>query len=227
MSTVLRLTGVSKRFREGDRERVVLDGVNLEVARGEFVALLGPSGSGKSTLLHLMSGMEAPDAGEIWVGSHLLTAMTERDRTLFRGRRLGFVFQFFNLIPTLTVMENVLLPLELRGAVGEEERDRAHALLTRVHLADRGESWPDRLSGGEQQRVAVARALVHDPEIVFADEPTGNLDARTGTLVLDLLVELLRDRGMTLFAVTHSNEVAARMDRVLRLADGRVVEDLP
>ncbi|MFN2166947.1 MAG: ABC transporter ATP-binding protein, partial [Anaerolineae bacterium] len=175
---------VSKAYQEGDRQRVVLDGASAEFARGEFVSLLGRSGSGKSTLLNLISGIDRPDAGEIWVGDLELTRLSERDRTLFRRRRIGFVFQFFNLIPTLSVIENVTLPLELGGARVKAARAAAEPLLDAVGLLDRIATFPDRLSGGEQQRVAIARALVHDPLLVLADEPTGNLDEATGGTVM-------------------------------------------
>jgi putative ABC transport system ATP-binding protein len=219
---VIRLQGVTKGFEEGGVVRPVLDSVDLEVEKGSFVALLGPSGSGKSTLLNLVSGIDAPDAGEVEVAGVGLTRLSERERTLFRRDRIGFVFQFFNLVPTLTVMENLLLPLELAGRTTPAHRERAQALLDRVGLGDRGGAWPDRLSGGEQQRVAVARALAHGPELVLADEPTGNLDLATGERMLDLLEELVRDAGTTLFMVTHAAEASARADRVLRLRGGKL-----
>jgi putative ABC transport system ATP-binding protein len=219
---VLRLHSVTRSFREGDQLRAVLRDAELSVERGEFVALLGPSGSGKSTLLNLVSGIDHPDAGRIEVAGVPLHDLSEKERTLFRRDRIGFVFQFYNLIPTLTVLENLLLPLELKGVVQSGDRDRARGLLARVGLGDRAGAWPDRLSGGEQQRIAVARALVHRPELVLADEPTGNLDEETGARILDLLDELLRDSGTTLLCVTHSREVAARMDRILTLKEGRV-----
>jgi putative ABC transport system ATP-binding protein len=199
----------------------------MEVQAGEFVALLGPSGSGKSTLLNLIAGMDRPDAGEVEVGGVPLHRLDERERTLFRRHRIGFVFQFFNLIPTLTVEENLLLPLELAGRVGREDRARASRLLAEVGLGDRGKSWPDRLSGGEQQRVAVARALAHDPTLILADEPTGNLDRRSGKRVLDLLARMVRESGTTLVVVTHSEGAAGRADRVLELVDGRLVSRPP
>jgi putative ABC transport system ATP-binding protein len=202
--------------------RPVLEGVDLEVAKGAFVALLGPSGSGKSTLLNLVSGIDTPDAGEVEVAGVRLHALSERDRTLFRRDHVGFVFQFFNLVPTLTVLENLLLPLELAGRTTPAHRERARGLLDRVGLADREGAWPDRLSGGEQQRVAVARALAHGPELVLADEPTGNLDLAAGRRVLALLEELVRDAGTTLFMVTHSVEAASRADRVIELRGGRI-----
>ncbi|MDT8368497.1 MAG: ABC transporter ATP-binding protein [Longimicrobiales bacterium] len=226
-SPVVRLTGVRKSFPEGDRVRDVLLGVEIEIDRGEFVVLLGPSGSGKSTLLNLVAGIDAPDAGSIWIAGNEIARLDERERTLFRRAHLGFVFQFYNLIPTLTVEENLLLPIELQGRVGTEARERARSLLDRVGLADRAGTFPDRLSGGEQQRIALCRALVHEPDLILADEPTGNLDPETGERVLDLLDELVRADGRTLLAVTHSATLAARADRVLRLEGGRVVEAAP
>jgi putative ABC transport system ATP-binding protein len=175
-ATFLRIEGLSKRFREGGRTRVVLDRVNATFAPGESVAVLGKSGSGKSTLLNLISGIDRADGGAVWLGGHNLTTLDERRRTLFRREQIGFVFQFFNLIATLTVMENVTLPLELNGVPLKEARRAADPLLDAVGLLDRAETFPDRLSGGEQQRVAIARALVHDRLLVLADEPTGNLD---------------------------------------------------
>ncbi|MBW3535795.1 MAG: ABC transporter ATP-binding protein [Gemmatimonadetes bacterium] len=203
---------------------MVLDGADAVLGRGESVALLGPSGSGKSTLLNLVSGIDRPDRGRVVVDGTDLTALSERERTLFRRRHIGFVFQLFNLIPTLTVLENLLLPLELKGKVGSAERARAGGLLDDVGLADREDAFPDRLSGGERQRVAVARALVHEPLLVLADEPTGNLDAAAGARVADLLDDLVRRRGATLLTVTHSPELAARADRVLGLRDGKLRE---
>ena len=220
---LIRLVGVTRTFREGETERVVLRGVDAEIRRGEVVALLGRSGSGKSTLLHLIGGIDLPTAGEIEVAGVSLTRASERARTLFRRQHVGFVFQFFNLIPTLTVEENLLLPLELNGRGGEAGRRAVHALLDEVGLLDRAATFPERLSGGEQQRVAVARALVHDPDLVLADEPTGNLDLDTGRQVLRLLDRLTRQAGKTLVMVTHASEVVGLADRVLRLQDGRLV----
>ncbi len=216
------LDGVKKRFREGDAVHVVLDGASATIGRGEFVALLGPSGSGKSTILNLLGGIELPDAGTVRVAGRDIAQLDETARTLFRRRSIGFVFQFFNLIPTLTVLENLLLPLELNGLDGGAAE--ARALLERVGLADRAPSFPDRLSGGEQQRVAIARALIHRPELVLADEPTGNLDEDTGDRVIDVLEDLARGDGRTLVVVTHSEELARRADRVLRLNHGRLEE---
>jgi putative ABC transport system ATP-binding protein len=218
----LELMGLAKSYQEGGRRHVVLDGVDASVAAGERVAILGPSGSGKSTLLNLVCGIDTPDAGSVRVAGTELTTLSERDRTLFRRRNVGFVFQFFNLLPTLTVLENLLLPVELKGEVAAGDEGRARDLLTEVGLADRADAFPDRLSGGEQQRVAVARALVHRPALVLADEPTGNLDGETGGRVADLLEGLVRSDGRTLVVVTHSRELSARMDRVLRMNNGRL-----
>ena len=218
----IRLVDLSKAYQEGERRRVVLDGASAEFGRGEFVSLLGRSGSGKSTLLNLVSGIDRPDAGEIWVGDRELTRLSERERTLFRRRHVGFVFQFFNLIPTLTVMENVTLPLELGGAPVKAARAAAEPLLEAVGLLDRAGTFPDKLSGGEQQRIAIARALVHDPLLVLADEPTGNLDPATGERVAELLLALNRTRGAALVVVTHSLDLARRLGRAERLVGGRL-----
>jgi putative ABC transport system ATP-binding protein len=223
----IELRSLTKRYREGEQLHTVLDGASARIAGGERVAILGPSGSGKSTLLNLISGIDLPDAGTVHVGGVDLTAMSETERTLFRRTQVGFVFQFFNLLPTLTVMENLLLPLELTGRGSPSEIARARDLLEHVGLADRAGTFPDRLSGGEQQRVAIARALAHDPALLLADEPTGNLDADMGARVAELLDDLVRSRGSTLVVVTHSLALAARMDRVLRLDHGRLVEGRP
>jgi putative ABC transport system ATP-binding protein len=226
-SPAVKLDGLFKSYREAGREHVVLGGVDAVVRRGERVAILGPSGSGKSTILNIVSGIDLPDRGRVEIDGVDLTALSEHERTLFRRRHLGFIFQFFNLLPTLTVMENLLLPVELKGPVGAAELQRAGELLDAVGLEDRAEAFPDRLSGGEQQRVAVARALVHQPTLVLADEPTGNLDEDTGDLVADLLERLVLDRGRTLIVVTHSRELASRTDRVFRLDHGKLVSGAP
>ncbi len=218
------LDGLSKSFQEGGRLRTVLTGAHAEFAQGEFVAILGKSGSGKSTLLNLISGIDLVDGGDIWVSGQRLTALDERQRTLFRRQNIGFIFQFFNLIPTLTVWENVILPLELVGVNNNEASQRVATLLEAVGLLDRRDTFPDRLSGGEQQRVAIARALAHDPLLVLADEPTGNLDEETGRQVMALLDRLTRQNGKNLVLVTHSNEAAAYADRILTLRDGKLVD---
>jgi putative ABC transport system ATP-binding protein len=223
---LLELRGLSKVYREGQRTRSVLSNVNARIFRKEFVVLLGPSGCGKSTLLNLISGIDVPTSGRVQFEAADLTAMSDRDRTLFRRKNIGFVFQFFNLLPTLTVMENLLLPLNLNGVTGKIAGSRAADLLGAVGLADRGRSFPDRLSGGEQQRVAIARALVHDPPLVLADEPTGNLDADTGAQVMGLLDALVRQRGKSMVVVTHSADVVGLADRLYLLRDGTLREVL-
>jgi len=219
----VRLEKLSKGFREGGQIRTVLRKANAEFAQGEFVAILGKSGSGKSTLLNLISGIDRVDEGDIWVNGQRLTTLNEHQRTLFRRENIGFIFQFFNLIPTLTVWENIALPLELAGVDGGEARRRAETLLDAVGLLDRQKAFPDRLSGGEQQRVAIARALVHNPLLVLADEPTGNLDERTGRQVMTMLNRLTRQNGKNLILVTHSREAASYADRILTLQDGKLV----
>jgi putative ABC transport system ATP-binding protein len=220
----LRLVGLSKTYEEAGRKRLVLDQASLSARRGEALAVLGKSGSGKTTLLNLVSGIDRADQGEVYLGDTNLSALNERARTLFRRQRVGFIFQFFNLISTLSVWENVVLPLELNGRMGAEGETRARELLEEVGLTGREQAFPDRLSGGEQQRVAIARALVHGPDLLLADEPTGNLDEETGRHVQDLLERLTRAAGKNLILVTHSPEAAARMDRVFTLREGRLVE---
>lgn len=214
----LRVSGLRYAYLEGDGRREVLRGASLEMRGGECLALVGRSGSGKSTLLNLIAGIDRPDSGTIELNGRELTGMNERERTLVRRRRIGVVHQSFNLLPELTVAENLRLPLELNGLPSAPVR----ALLEAIGLADRAAAYPDRLSGGEQQRVAIARALVHDPPLVLADEPTGNLDAVTGRQVLDLLLRLVRARGGMLLIVTHAREVAAAADRIVALAGGRL-----
>lgn len=216
------LDGVQHGYSEGDRRHEILRGVDATIAGGETVALLGRSGSGKSTLLNVISGLARPSAGSIHVAGREIAGLDERARTLLRRRAIGFIYQFFNLIDTLTVAGNVLLPLDLDKRLGRADRERALGLLDEVGLGDRRDTYPDRLSGGEQQRVALVRALAHAPPLVLADEPTGNLDAATGAQVLGLLDRLVRRRGYTLLLVTHSDEVATRADRVLHLVDGRL-----
>ena len=215
---------VSKAYTEAGQQRWVLRDVNAQFMPGECTVLLGRSGSGKSTLLNLISAIDSPSAGTILVDGENLATMNEQQRTLFRRRKIGFIFQFFNLVPTLTVFENLLLPLELNGLADTSGRRHALDLLEHVGLADRRDTAPDRLSGGEQQRVAIARALVHNPALVLADEPTGNLDIDTGRQVLDLLDTLTRQAGKNLFMVTHSPEVVGLADRVLRIVDGKLQE---
>ena len=217
---LVELHALSRAYGEGERRRLVLDQVELEVERGEFLVFLGKSGSGKSTLLNLMSGIDRPDAGSVRVDGRELAAMSERDRTRFRRDHIGIVFQFFNLIPLLTVLENVILPAELAGAGGPQLRARGMTLLERCGLAELADDYPDLLSAGEQQRVAIARALMREPALVLADEPTGNLDTDSAARVMTLLLELTRDAGKTLVMVTHDPEPLPLADRVGRIADG-------
>jgi len=225
MLPLIEMRGLTKAYEEGGRPRTVLREAHAVIARGELAVLVGRSGSGKSTLLNLLSGIDLPDAGEVLIDGISLGRLTERERTFLRRDKIGFVFQFFNLIPTLTVEENLLLPLELKGRVPAGARRAALDLLAEVGLAGRERTWPDRLSGGEQQRVAVARALAHDPLLVLADEPTGNLDLETGLQVLEILDRLTRRAGKTMVMVTHSPEVVGIADRVFRIADGHLVEE--
>jgi putative ABC transport system ATP-binding protein len=223
-SSFLRLENLSKSFLEGSTSRHVLQDVSAEFARGDITAIIGKSGSGKSTLLNLISGIDQADHGSIYLDGVQLTGLNERDRTLFRRQNIGFVFQFFNLIPTLNVLENVVLPLELKGVSSNAARPAAESLLDAVGLLDRGKTFPDRLSGGEQQRVAIARALVHDPLLVLADEPTGNLDEDTSRQILELLDRLTRQAGKNMLMVTHSQDAAAIADRIFCLRDGKLFE---
>ncbi|GIX08065.1 MAG: ABC transporter ATP-binding protein [Candidatus Poribacteria bacterium] len=221
---VVQLQALTKVYREGPRDRVVLNGVNWTFYRGEWAVLLGRSGSGKSTLLNLIGGLDLPTSGEVMIRGRSLSRMSERERTLFRRREVGFIFQFFNLIPTLTVEENLLLPMELNGVPVREGKARVTALLERVGLRDRRDAYPDRLSGGEQQRVAAIRAFVHRPALVLADEPTGNLDAKTAAEVLELMREIHQQQGATLLVATHDPQIAAMADRVLTIEDGKLHE---
>jgi putative ABC transport system ATP-binding protein len=223
MPPLIRLEQVSKSYQEGTKTRSVLRDTSVTIGKGELVAIRGRSGSGKSTLLNLLAGLDVPTAGDVFVEEACINRLSARDRTVFRRDRLGFVFQFFNLIPTLTVLENVQLPAELAGVGRKTAADRALGLLDAIGLVDRVSQFPDRLSGGEQQRVAIARALIQDPRLVLADEPTGNLDDATGQQVLDLLDRVTRQAGKTLVLVTHSREVAARADRVLTIENGHLL----
>lgn len=221
--TILKASGISKQVTTGDTELTILGGVSFEVGAGEAVAIVGVSGSGKSTLLGLLAGLDTPSAGSVDFDGQALFAHDEDGRAALRGRMLGFVFQSFQLLPAMTALENVMLPLELAGAT--DAQGPARAMLARVGLGDRLHHYPKQLSGGEQQRVAIARAFVTRPKLLFADEPTGNLDTTTGGQVIDLLFELNRESGTTLLLVTHDEAITGRCDRVLRLHAGRLVEN--
>jgi putative ABC transport system ATP-binding protein len=218
---------VTKTYREGGEKRSILAFANATIQRGELVSLLGKSGSGKTTLLNIISGIEYPDSGDIFVDEIRLTGLKEGERTLFRRKHIGFIFQFFNLIPTLNVWDNLVLPLELNGMMDSNGESFARSLINEVGLANRLEAYPEQLSGGEKQRLAIARALVHDPDIILADEPTGNLDEETGQVILKLLDNMARGFGKTLILVTHSPEAASIADRIFHLREGRLVEDRP
>jgi len=217
---ILRASEIGKQVTTGTTELTILAGVSFEVRASEAVAIVGVSGSGKSTLLGLLAGLDTPSAGSVRIDGHDLFALDEDGRAALRGRMVGFVFQSFQLLPAMTALENVMLPLELAGA--EDAGAPARAMLERVGLAERLHHYPKQLSGGEQQRVAIARAFVTRPKLLFADEPTGNLDAATGQQVIDLLFELNRESGTTLLLVTHDEAVTGRCDRVLHLAAGRL-----
>ena len=218
---MLEIKDLHVKLAEEDKE--IIKGLSLAVPKGEVHAIMGPNGSGKSTLLNVISGIDLPMTGEVVVNGVSLTRLSEHERTVFRRGQIGFVFQFFNLIATLTVEDNLLLPLELNGRLNEATRKHALGLLAEVGLLDRATSFPDQLSGGEQQRVAIARALVHAPALLLADEPTGNLDSENGEIVLSLLLEMSRDAGKVLLMATHAPEIARRADRVLHIVDGKLV----
>ncbi|HEY4129378.1 MAG TPA: ABC transporter ATP-binding protein [Gemmatimonadaceae bacterium] len=214
---------LSKEYRSGDNKLAVLRDVSFSIPQGAFVAIVGPSGSGKTTLLGLLAGLDTPSHGQVMIDDADMTAMDEDQRAQLRGEKVGFVFQSFQLISTLTALENVQVPLELRGERGATER--ARDLLKRVGLGDRLDHFPTQLSGGEQQRVAIARAFVNEPRILFADEPTGNLDSDTGARIVELLEALNRESATTIVLVTHDLTLAARAQRIIRLSDGRVISD--
>ena len=219
---MLRCEGLTQTYLSGGRPLTVLKDITFDLEDGSFLAVVGPSGSGKTTLLGLLAGLDLPSAGRVWLDGADLTVMTEDERARTRSAKIGFVFQSFQLIPTLTARENVQVPLELRG---EPSADRADELLGQVGLGDRLDHYPAQLSGGEQQRVALARAFSIRPKILFADEPTGNLDAKTGRTIIDLVLALNEAEGTTLVLVTHDPDIAGRARRTIRLSDGRIVED--
>jgi len=219
---MIELRGVSKTVQSGDHPLTILHPLDYSIASGEFVAVVGPSGSGKSTLLGLLAGLDAPSTGTILVDGIDITSLSEDGLAKLRGEKIGFVFQFFHLVPSLTAVENISVPMEIVGR--RDAMARARQLIGEVGLADRAHHYPSQLSGGEQQRIAIARALANDPPIVLADEPTGNLDSGTGRIILDLLLNVRRTRGATLVLVTHDQELAALADTRLTLRDGRSVD---
>jgi len=219
---MIRCIDVGKIYRQGESEIAALDGISLDIPKGAFAVIMGPSGSGKSTLLHLIGGLDRPSSGDLLVDGRLIGQMADDEVTLFRRTKIGFVFQFFNLLPTLTALENVALPLVLDG-VGKAEADRkAEALLDKIGLDARKHHLPEEMSGGEIQRIAVARALAFNPPLLLADEPTGNLDSKNGAAVLSLLREINKNDGCTIVMVTHSEEAASYGERRILLKDGRV-----
>ena len=222
---LIELRGVSRTYPTTAREFRALDEINLTLAQGTFVAVVGRSGSGKSTLVNLVAGLDRPTAGEIWVGGAGVHGMTEDQLAFWRGRHVGVVFQFFQLLPTLTIAENVMLPMDFCSNLAPKQaRTRALRLLERVEISDQADKLPTALSGGQQQRAAIARALANDPELIVADEPTGNLDAHSATIVLDLLGQLAKE-GRTVLMVTHERDVSDRVDRLIYLSDGRIAQE--
>jgi putative ABC transport system ATP-binding protein len=222
---MIRLRGVSKTVQSGDRPLTILHPLDWDVPTGQCLAIIGPSGSGKSTLLGLIAGLDAPSTGEIFIAGTDITRLDEDALARLRGEKIGFVFQFFHLVPSLTAIENIQVPMEIAGR--KDARRRAQELLDEVGLHDRGHHYPAQLSGGEQQRIAIARALANDPPLILADEPTGNLDSSNGRNILDLLLQVRRSRGVTLVLVTHDPAVAAVADAQLVLRDGRVASTAP
>src|SRR6185436_1269744 len=220
---MIRLTNVSKTVQSGSEQLTILHALDLHIPTGQFVAVVGPSGSGKSTLLGLIAGLDAPTSGEIILNSHNITQMSEDQLAEFRGQYVGFVFQSFHLIPSLTAYENILVPLEIMGFPRAVKR--AQSLLDEVGLHDRGHHYPSQLSGGERQRVAIARAFANEPQLLLADEPTGNLDSKNGAHIFELLLNLNHERGATLLLVTHDHQLAGLADRNISLSDGRIVSD--
>lgn len=225
MSPMIELRGVSKTVQSGDRALTILHPLDLSVPAGQSLSIVGPSGSGKSTLLGLIAGLDTPSTGKVLIGGTEITALDEDQLARLRGARIGFVFQFFHLIPSLTALENVMVPLEIAGVANPSGKGRR--LLADVGLTERGHHYPSQLSGGEQQRIAIARALANDPPLLLADEPTGNLDSTNGRHVIDLLVDINRTRGTTLMLVTHDRELAGCTDVTLAMRDGRTERVAP
>jgi ABC-type lipoprotein export system ATPase subunit len=222
---MIRCLDLRKTYREGDNEVTVLSGITVDIPQGQFATIMGPSGSGKSTLLHLMGGLDRPSGGDVLVGERLISQMADDQVTLFRRTQIGFVFQFFNLLPTLTALENITLPFVLDGRPKHKADQRAKFLLEKVGLSHRGSHLPEAMSGGEIQRLAIARALAFEPPIILADEPTGNLDSKNGEIVLNLLRRINREDRCTVVMVTHSPEAAKIGNRTILLRDGLIEKD--
>lgn len=225
MAFILTTEALTKTFKSGDHSLTVLDHVSFSIEKGTSCAVVGPSGSGKTTLLGLCAGLDKPTSGSVTLNEHRISDFSEAELSKIRNEQIGFVFQSFQLIPTLTALENVMVPIELRGVPYKDVERRALDLLTSVGLGERTHHYPNQLSGGEQQRVGLARAFIHKPDILFADEPTGNLDGETGSQIEDLLFDLNREQGTTLIIVTHDRELASRCDRIILLRNGKLFSD--
>lgn len=221
---MIELSKIGKHYTEGNTRQNVLKDLDLTISDGEIIILFGKSGSGKSTLLNIISGIDLPDEGSVTIDGAKVTGLSEKERTLIRRNKIGFIFQFFNLIPTLTVTENLQLPLELNGI--KDGDDKITAILNEVGLPDKANTFPEKLSGGEQQRIAIARALIHNPAIILADEPTGNLDYETGLQIVDLLDRVVKQKGKTMIMVTHSKDVIGLADKIYSMKDGKLTEKL-
>jgi putative ABC transport system ATP-binding protein len=225
MTPIIEVKNLIKKYRVGTEIITALNGVNLQIAKGEFIAIVGTSGSGKSTLLNMMSGLERPTKGEIWINNTLLNKVKEKDMATFRRNYMGFVFQSFNLLPSLTALENAVLPLILQGTGKKERSKQGREILKMLGLEKRMLNKPTQMSGGQQQRVSIARALINNPKIIFADEPTGNLDTKTTKEIMDLLTTTTKEKGQTLVMVTHDRDVARYADRIIHMVDGMIINE--
>ena len=223
MENIIKIKEIFKSFGEKDSCTQVLNKVSLTVGKGEFISLMGASGSGKSTLLYLIGGLDTPDSGEIFLDGRDISKMRDKELSKLRREGMGFVFQFFNLVQNLTVEDNILLPLVMDGKSPKKYRDRLDSILETVGLSDKRRSYPNQLSGGQQQRCAIARAVIYEPKILLADEPTGNLDSKSGTEIMELFSRINKEKGITILMVTHSAECAAYSDRIITLSDGKIL----
>ncbi|SEH69639.1 putative ABC transport system ATP-binding protein [Ruminococcus flavefaciens] len=223
MENIIKIEEICKSFGEKDSRTQVLNNISLTVGKGEFISLMGASGSGKSTLLYLIGGLDTPDSGEIFLDGRDISKMRDKELSKLRREGMGFVFQFFNLVQNLTVEDNILLPLVMDGKSPKKYRDRLDSILETVGLSDKRRSYPNQLSGGQQQRCAIARAVIYEPKILLADEPTGNLDSKSGTEIMELFSRINKEKGITILMVTHSAECAAYSDRIITLSDGKIL----